>query len=469
MDLADASIATLADELRSHRISATELVRCLLARVSDCDGRFGAFITVDEDGAIAAAERAQREIERGEHRGSLHGIPIAIKDMLSTAGLRTTAGSRILASWIPDTDADAIVALRRDGAVVLGKTHTTEFAVWGTGGNSMYRLPRNPWDLSRIPGGSSGGSAVAVAACLAPAALATDTGGSTRIPAALCGVVGFKPTRNMISTGGVIPLSWSHDHVGIIARTVADCRTLLGSLRSSGYHDCCRPTKATPRDLDIGVLPHPSTELTRSVQAAVDGLCERALELGARAHEVGGGWTARAAQVSPAVQHPELAAYHQTTFGARDDDYGPDVRAGLAIGRAVSAVEYVTAMRTAQQLQREVDEVLSRCDVLVSPTVPFPAPRLGTSTVELGGLAHEVNRVISYHTRLFNITGHPAITIPWDLDPDGLPIGVQLIGPRGEDDRVLDIAELFEQMSQWSPDLRPTCEAMASGDRRSET
>jgi aspartyl-tRNA(Asn)/glutamyl-tRNA(Gln) amidotransferase subunit A len=212
----------------------------------------------------------------------------------------------------------------------------------------------------------------------------------------------------------------------------------------------------------------PTRESTRPVQAALDGLRERALELGGRVHPVGRGWTARAARVSSAIQCPELAAYHQATFGARDVDYGPDVRAGLAIGRAVPAVEYVSAMRTAQQLQREVDEALSRCNVLAGPAVPFPAPRLGTSTVELGGVAHEVNAVISQHTRLFNITGHPAITIPWDLDPEGMPIGVQLIGPRGEDDRVLEIAELFEQMSQRTRDSGPAREAMASGDRRKQ-
>jgi aspartyl-tRNA(Asn)/glutamyl-tRNA(Gln) amidotransferase subunit A len=463
MDLTDASIAALADELQSHHVSAVELVRCYLARVLEYDSRLGAFITVDEDRAIAAAGSAQSEIQRGEHRGSLHGIPIAVKDMLTTAGLRTTAGSRILSSWIPNTDADAIVALRRDGVVVLGKTHTTEFAVWGTGGNSIYRLPRNPWDMSRIPGGSSGGSAVAVAARLAPAALATDTGGSARIPAALCGVVGFKPTRNIISTDGVISLSWSHDHVGLITRTVADCRTLLGSLRSPEYHIRNSAAKVTPRGLRIGLLPCPPTESTRPVQAAVDSLCERALELGGRVNPVGRGWTARAAQVSPAIQYPELAAYHKATFGAQDEDYGPDVRTGLAIGRTVSAVEYLTARSTARQLQREVDDALCKYDVLVGPTVPFAALPLGTGTVELDGVANEVNAVISHHTRLFNITGHPAITIPWDLDPEGMPIGVQLIGPRGGDNRVLEIAELFEQVSQWPRDSRPAGKAMALG------
>jgi aspartyl-tRNA(Asn)/glutamyl-tRNA(Gln) amidotransferase subunit A len=349
MDLAEASIATLADEFRSHRVSAIELVRCVLARVSDDAGGFGAFITLDKGGAIAAAERAQNEIQRCEHRGPLYGIPIAAKDMLSSAGLRTTAGSTILGSWIPGTDADAITALRRDGADGHGKTHTTEFAVWGTAGNSMYRLLRNPWDISRIPGGSGGGSAVA-AARLAPAALATDTGGSTRIPAALCGVVGFKPTRNVISTGGVIPLSRSHDHVGVVSRTAADCRTLLGSLRSPGCHSRRGAIQVTPRDLRVGLLPCGPAESTRAVRAAVDCLRGRVLELGGRAHRVGRGWTARAAQVSSTIQYPELAAYHQAKFGARDGDYGPDVRAALAIGRAVPAVEYVTAKRTAHQL-----------------------------------------------------------------------------------------------------------------------
>jgi aspartyl-tRNA(Asn)/glutamyl-tRNA(Gln) amidotransferase subunit A len=229
------------------------------------------------------------------------------------------------------------------------------------------------------------------------------------------------------------------------------------------------PSQCDGPSLGDGGVACRSTESTQAVRAAVDGLRERALELGARVDAVGGGWTERAAQVSSAIQYPELAAYHQATFGARDKDYGPDVRAALAIGRAVTAVEYVTAMCSTRQLRREVDEALSRCDVLVGPTVPFSAPRLGTSTVQLGGVAHEVSAVISQHTRLFNTTGHPAITISWDLDPEGMPIGVQLVGPRGEDDKLLEIAELFEQMSRWTQDSRPACEAAGFGDRRRQT
>jgi aspartyl-tRNA(Asn)/glutamyl-tRNA(Gln) amidotransferase subunit A len=404
---------------------------------------------MDPQGAVGAARRAEREIRQGRVRGPLHGVPVAVKDVIATAGLRTTAGSWVLRDWIPGRDAAVVAALRNAGAVILGKTHTTEFAVWGTGGHPMYRLPRNPWDPCRVPGGSSTGSGIATAARLAAAAIGTDTGGSTRIPASFCGVVGLKPTRATLSTEGVIPLSPSYDHVGVMARSAADVAAVLEAV---GTPPDRRRTVSMPTDLQgvrIGTLTS-DAQPDQDVATAVSEVGVVFARLGASLSDVVIPSMSHAAAISRAVQHTELLAYHQRGIRRRPQEYGSDVIAACHIGEAITPVEFVRAQRAGSALTREVDAALRGVDAFLSPTVGFTAPVIGEESIHLDGRLQNVNTAISGYTRLYNITGHPALSVPCGFDSAGLPIGLQLIGRHGRDQELLRIGSTYERATGWS-------------------
>jgi aspartyl-tRNA(Asn)/glutamyl-tRNA(Gln) amidotransferase subunit A len=460
------SIAEAGDLLRRRALSPVELTRAYLDRIRRLDGDLLAYITVLQDEALAAAAAVEREIARGEDRGPLHGIPIALKDLVMTRGVRTTCGSRILRDWVPDVDATVARRLADAGALLLGKLNMHEFAYGPTGVNSHYGTSRNPWDRHRIPGGSSSGSGVAVAAGLCAGALGTDTGGSVRIPAALCGIVGLKPTYGRVSRAGVIPLAWSLDHVGPMTRTVTDAALLLQVLAGRDpadpstpavpVPDYCRALQGGVRGLRLGVPKDLFFErLDPEVRAAVAAAARSLEGLGAVVEEIPLPTIHHAGPASFAIIASEAMAYHEPYLRTRAGEYGEDVRARLTTGQFVLAHQYLKAQRARQVIRAEVDAVLTRVDALLFPTTPIPAPRLDEREVTVDGVTQDARWWLIRCTRPINVTGHPALSVPCGLTAAGLPIGLQLVGRAFDEATLLRIGHAFESASplksRWSP------------------
>ncbi len=402
------------------------------------------------DEARAEARAAAEEIAAGAYRGPLHGIPVALKDLFDTAGLRTTLGSKVYAGRIPTEDSHSAATLRAAGAVLLGKLHLHEAAFGATGVNPHYGPCRNPWDTDRIAGGSSSGSgaAVAVGECLA--ALGTDTGGSVRIPASLCGIVGLKPTFGRISRRGVFPLSWSLDHVGPMTRTVEDAAILLQTLAGHDPGDRSSADRPAPdyrasltgdiRGLRVGVPDgfffdglHPETE------AAVRGAIQRLAELGAGVRPVTLPHIKEAPAAVTTIMLPEALAIHQRAMAERPHEFGDDVRYRLEAGAMYSAAAYVQAQRFREMIVEVWErEVFSQVDLLATPATPAPAP-----LIEEAGL--EATLLLIRNTNPFNLLGTPAISVPCGFTAGGLPIGLQLTGRWWDEATVLRAAHAYEQ------------------------
>lgn len=464
-ELTHLTIADAGEQLRRRALSPVELTRAHLDRIQRLDGDLLSFITVLPAEALAAAAAAEQELSRGHYRGPLHGIPIALKDLVMTRGVRTTCGSRILSAWVPEADATVARRLSEAGAILLGKLNMHEFAYGPTGVNPHYGTPRNPWDRSRMPGGSSSGSAVAVAAGLCAGALGTDTGGSVRIPAALCGLVGLKPTYGRVSRAGVIPLAWSLDHVGPMTRSVTDAALLLQALAGKD-----------PRDPSSADVPIP--DYRRAMQGDVHGLrlglpkdfffahldpevrtvvlaAARCLEAqGASLEEIGLPGIHHAGPASFAIIASEATAYHEPYLKTRAADYGPDVRARLTTGQFVLATQYLKAQRARQIIRAEVDAALRRLDALVLPTTPIPAPRTDEQRVTVDGVVEDTRWWLIRCTRPFNLTGHPTLSVPCGLTAAGLPIGLQIVGRYFDEATLLRIGHAFEAVGPMR-DLRP--------------
>ena len=433
----------LARRIAQREISSVEITRAYLERIDQFDDTLRSFITVDADGAVAAARAA----DNAQPIGALHGVPVAIKDNIATAGLRTTAGSHVLADWVPDDDAPVVRTLKQAGAIILGKTNLHEFAYGGTCTNVEFGAVRNPWSTAHVPGGSSGGSGVAVAAGLCAAALGTDTAGSIRLPASQCGVVGLKGTYGQISIAGVLPLAWSLDHVGPLTRTVADAALLHGVLTAS----------PPPGNLDTGLtglrLGVPREFFFEGLQADVSQALERALQtlrdLGAELVEVTwpGVWLSNS--ITWTIILAEASAYHREWFRDRPQAYSEETRHNLLIGARLSAADYVQAQRARRVLQQQAAEVMSRIDALVTPSLQITAPRIGQTTVEVGGKVKDINPVFIRLTDPFNVTGQPAISVPCGFGTDGLPIGLQIAGPPAGEEMVLRVAAAYEAATPW--------------------
>ncbi len=436
--------------VRDRRVSPLELTEACLARIESVEPRLNAFVTVTADVARAQAREAGNEIAAGRYRGPLHGIPVAVKDLFATKGIRTTAGSRILADWIPAEDATVVRMLREAGAVLLGKLGLHEFAYGVSSVNPHFGDVHNPWDTTRIPGGSSGGSAVAVVAGEAYAALGSDTGGSIRIPASLCGCVGLKPTFGRASLFGAVPLAWSLDHPGPLARTVRDVAVATAAIAG---HDPRDPISANrpvpdflagiedgPRRLRVGVpTDHVWDEcdpaIVRVVRAAIEALARS----GAEVREIRWPRAAEYAKASSAVLGVEARAYHEGAFPGRSAEYGPLIRARLASQGDVDAETYARSMKLLVDARAgAADRDLDGVDVLAMPTVPSRP-----WTIEE---AKEIPRPSEWTriTRIFDLTGQPAISIPCGLDPDGLPIGLQFAARMWDEAAVLRAARAYE-------------------------
>ena len=437
------TIAEAAAALRRGETSAVALTDACLQRIAQWDRSINAFIAVLGDEARAEAAAADRELARGHDRGPLHGIPISLKDIFDVKGTATTAASQVRFEHVASDDAPIVAQLRQAGAVLIGKTNLHEFALGTTNEESAFGPVRHPLDETRSPGGSSGGSAASLLAGMAYASIGTDTGGSVRIPAAACGLVGLKPSFNEISTTGVVPLSTTLDHVGPLCRSVEDARLLFEVLRGddrAGAH-----TTGNVHGRRFGVLAeYFMAMLDPQIARRFDEIRTLLTGAGAIVEEV---VLPHAADIAPIYTHIALAegaAYHASALDSRPDAYTPGVRLRLEMGRYILAEDYVRALRGRDVLTREVNDALHGRDALLLPTLPIVAPKLGVPTIRLGGNDEPVRNVMLRLTQLFNITGHPAITIPCGLTSDGLPIGLQVAGSAGNTTELLRLAGTLE-------------------------
>ena len=455
-ELLEFDVAALSGKLRARDISPVELTEAYLARIAQTDGSLRAYITVTDTIARKAAKKAEAEIAAGKWRGPFHGVPIALKDLVYTSRVRTTGGSKILADFKPDHDATVWSRLKRAGAVLLGKLNLHEFAYGITSSNPHWGIVRNPYALDRIPGGSSGGAAAAIAARSAAASIGTDTGGSIRIPAALCGCVGLKPTWSRVSRYGVIPLAYTLDHVGPITRTVRDAAMMLQIIAGADRNDSTASRQPVPdfsagldgeisgmrigviRELDYGL----SDEVAHSFNAALETL----RSLGATVDHVTIPSLPLAGVMNGIITWAEALEIHEDWMRTRPQDYGDDVRRLLEIGMMTTATSYIRAQRARARTLAESIAVLADHDVLVAPGSGIVAPKIGTTQMlEAREDRVDVVAAILRFTQPFNTTGQPAIAVPTGLSPDGLPIAMQVIGrPFGEPE-IIRVAAAYER------------------------
>ena len=456
------TILEAAAALRARKVSSAELTGQSLARIAALDPSLRSFITVIEESARAAARRADEELARGVDRGPLHGIPAAAKDLFETRGVRTTAGSRIFADFTPDRDAAAIERLAAAGAVLVGKTNLHELAYGITSNNPHFGAVRNPWDLGRIAGGSSGGSAAAVAAGLVFLALGTDTGGSIRIPASFCGCVGLKPTYGRVSRYGVLPLGFTQDHVGPIARSVRDAAVALNAL--AGFdprddsssrvpvEDYLAPTPAAIAGVRLGLVETALGHVQDVVRDATLRAAELARNLGARVAPAAVPEFDPLNAIGRLILLAEAAAALAPHLDRRNE-LGEDVRALLDQGRFISAADYINAQRARRRARNEFAAVWSAFDCLLLPATPLTAPKIGETMVDLAGQAEDVRTACTRLTRPFNLLGLPAISIPGGFDERGLPIGLQLAAAPFQEKKLLAAAAALEDA--LGPRARP--------------
>lgn len=439
--------------IHARRASSVDLVRACVDRITRHDRELGAFITLTADSALDEARRADAELASGVDRGPLHGIPIALKDLYDTAGVRTTGGSRIFADRVPERDAVVVERLRGAGAVLLGKLNLHEWALGVTNQNPHFGPACNPWDTSRTPGGSSGGSAIAVASGFCYMSLGSDTGGSIRIPASLCGVAGIKPTYGRVSLRGVIPLSWTLDHAGPLARTVGDLAVALGAIAA---HDPLDPSSADvpSEDYSSGVedgasgirvfVPtnHFFDAVDPEVETAVREAARVLTSLGASVTE---GPLPRVELLAAqrAILLTDAAACHRDHLRERAADIGADVLTRLRAGQTFTGMDYAQARRDRDELRREWLALLREHDVILSPTTLIAAPpRAGEDPVT-------VAQRLTANTSPFNLTGLPAISVPCGFTQAGLPIGLQLAAGPWREGLLLRVARAYESATPW--------------------
>lgn len=464
-DLPAATIASVSAAIARRTLSPRDVVEATLARIERLDGTLRSYITVLADRAREEARRAEDEIARGRYRGPLHGIPLALKDIFLTAGVRTTCGSKILSDWIPTEDATVVRRLAAAGAILLGKLNMHEFAFRVP--HPDYPVPRNPWNLEHSCAGSSSGSGAAVAATLCLGSLGTDTGGSIRIPAAFCGIVGLKPTYGLVSRAGVVPLAWTLDHVGPMTKTVEDCAIMLDAIAGYDPADPASACATAGAFLDglsrplAGVrigLPRQMLEVnvSQEVQTSVRSAAEVLRDLGMTVDEIDLPRVDDALAAQRTIILSEAAAYHQAYFPAMADEYSPRLREQLALGLAIPAAQYVQAQRIRRVVVEAFGEVLRRVDLLLVPGAPVEAMPIGEQTLVVDGKVLQSPRAISRLTNVFNITGLPAIALPCGFSRNGLPLGMQLVGRPFADGLVLAAAHAYEHAAGWylrTPDV----------------
>jgi aspartyl-tRNA(Asn)/glutamyl-tRNA(Gln) amidotransferase subunit A len=453
MELTSLTIHKAADLLKQKEISPVELTQAHLDRIQQVDQRLNSFITLTPELALQRARQAEREIQLGNYKGPLHGIPLALKDLYETEGIRTTAGSTFFADYIPEVDGAAVQKLKESGAVLLGKLNMHEIALGVTNENPHYGDCCNPWDLTRISGGSSGGNAAALSAGLCMGALGSDTGGSIRIPASLCGVVGLKPTYGRVSLRGVIPLSWNLDHAGPMARSVRDVAILLQAI--AGYDPQDAWSVRMPVDDYLSLRQEEisgwqiglASDSYFTDSEIVDGEVQDAIDAAAQVFESLGAMVerlpfpnAREATMANGLMTPsDAAAFHHQRLAENPQGFGKDVLKRLQTGANYTSTEYSLARRMQTILRCQFNEFFEEYDLLLTPTTPITAPVRGSAD------AVERARLLTRFTAPFNLTGLPALSVPCGWSSEKMPIGMQLIGKAWTEVKVLMAGELYEQ------------------------
>jgi len=464
-ELTGLTLAEASRLVRGRKVSAVALVEACLERIQRLDRQLNAFITVTSDLALSQARRADEEIARGAWRGPLHGVPIALKDNIDTAGVRTTGASAVFADRIPPEDSEVAQRLKAGGAVLLGKLNMHEFANGGDSVVSYWGPVHNPWALDREAGGSSGGSAAAVAAELCYGALGTDTGGSIRVPAAHCGIVGLKPTYGRVSNRGVIPLCWSYDHVGPMCRTVEDAALLLQVI--AGYDpadlssanvpgsDCAAALAASTRNLRVGI---PRAFFYDVLETDVRSAVEEAISV------IRPGVASIRDVTLPQVLDladagdAEFYAFHKDTFERAAGLYQPSTQRNLKLAASQPGAAYVRARRALEERRRDVVRVFQDVDLLIAPTVKYTAKTIKYWQDWHEKEAEKVLPPIIWNTWLFNIFGLPAMSVPCGFTSGGLPIGLMIAGAPFGEDRVLALGHAYQKETAWhrqKPTLRP--------------
>lgn len=455
----------LAEHIRTRQVSPVEVVRAHIERCARLNPGLNAFVTLTPDLALQAAQRAEADIARGEYRGPLHGIPIGLKDIFDTAGIRTTHGSSFYRDNVPDEDAASVSQLKQAGAIILGKCNTHEFAAGSTTNNPWYGPSRNPWDLTRSPGGSSGGSGAAVAAFLCPGATGTDTGGSIRNPAACNGIVGLKPTYGRVSLKGIYPNAMSLDHPGPLTRTVRDAGLLLQGMAGYVRDDPTSAPVPVPNfaaeigasvngmrfafcpDLHFGELDH-------AVATGLEEVGRVLQDLGGSIETVGFAYKDIVDETRQAIHWAEFAALHRERFRQHPEGYGADLQATLRRHGSISTDAYVLATQRRQLLRRAFDEILEDIAALIIPSAPCVAPLIEDGTSTINGRIVDFGAVGIPLRQPINLVGLPALAVPMGF-ADGLPISVQFIGPAWGEAKLLRIGHAYEQATMDTRRQRP--------------
>jgi len=460
-ELTAMTVTEAAALIERRSLSPVELTRAYLERIERLNPTINAYVTVTAEQALAAAREAELQILAGGYLGPLHGVPFALKDIYDTAGIRTAAGSKILADRVPAADATSTARFHQAGAVLLGKLNTHEFAFGVTTNNPHWGATRNPWGLEQIPGGSSGGSGAAIAADLAPIAMGTDTGGSIRIPASLCGTVGLKPTHGRISTAGIFPLSWSLDHAGPLTHTVEDAAIVLNALAGPDPLDTLTPPVpvadyraelgAGVRGLRLGV---PRAGFCEALEPDVARAFETALDvlrgLGATVEDVDAPALWASWEPGYNILYSEARHVHKQWLRDRPGDYGKDVLTRLNERAALTADDLVAAFRYQSAAIREAQALLEQRSALLLPATRIAAPSINPQqTIVLDGNEVLARSVLTTNTIPFNLTGMPALSLPCGFTQAGLPIGLQIAGRRWDEATVLRVAHAYEQATDW--------------------
>ncbi len=444
------TLAQAAARLRKREVSSVELTQQCLARIESVNPALNAFLTVTAEQALASAQERDRELARGVDRGPLHGIPIALKDIFATKGVRTTNGSKLYENHVPEQDAIVVERLAEAGAVSLGKVGLHELAYGITSNNPWFGAIRNPWDPSRIPGGSSGGSGVAVAAGMAYMAMGTDTGGSIRIPASFCGIAGLKPTYGRVPTEGCMPLGFSLDHMGPMTRTIRDTALSMEALLPGESFAVGQDVRLDGVRVGIPTnffFDRVDPEIAAAIRVAADAL----REAGATLHEVHVDAVEDLVTVARIILLCE-AADAVGDYWHRREDFGKDVLTLFDQGRLIPATTYIRAQRLRQELAQRFVKVFTQCDCLLTPTTPVTAAEIGQQTIEISGVAEDTRLASTRLVRPINVTGAPALSLWAGKTRAGMPIGAQLIGPADSDAKLLRIATAIEdRIPQQAP------------------
>jgi aspartyl-tRNA(Asn)/glutamyl-tRNA(Gln) amidotransferase subunit A len=448
LELAEVSLA-----VQKKEVSPLELTRACMERIERLNPRLNAFITVTGESALEEARKAEAEIVRGEWKGPLHGVPLAVKDLIETAGVKTTAASAVLKDYVPATDAEVVRRLRAAGAILLGKLNLHEFAYGGSGIIGHFGLARNPWNTSHVTGGSSSGSAAAVAAGLCYGAIGTDTAGSIRLPAACCGITGLKPSYGLVSTRGVIPLSWSLDHVGPMARTVADAALILQAIAYYDSQDIyCKKfppvyypsaIEESPAALRLGIAREFWKEIDGEIAVAVDAAVMALGKITAGVQDID-----LSTRGDRTLVRCEPYVYHQKYLPKHANEYDPETLKRIGSGADVTAAQYVEAYRELLEQRRQILPVFEQIDLILTPTTPVLPP----AVAELQAAPDQLRSkelVMLRNTRPFNVYGLPSVSLNCGFSKSGLPIGLQISGAPGSDSIVLALAHAYQQQSDW--------------------